>query len=280
MKIHPIADLFPMLPEDELKDLADDIAKQGLLHPIMLAMLDGDECILDGRNRYEACQLAGVEPRFTPFVGDDPVGYVLAANITRRHMSKGQQAMVLARAIKSGALKQSIRRAEQASGISNSRIAYANVVLEYAPGLADSVLSGTLALDEAYKKARECKDEAAEAERLLTELRDGAPDLADQVTDGQLTPREAFKAWRDREALHERQRRQRSETATARLCDYVWHVAQWRGGRAADYAWQFDPAFMLPGRTVTWQTLLDARTAIDDMIAVFEERGLAKGGQP
>lgn len=28
MEHHPIADLFPMLPDDELKDLAHDIAEQ------------------------------------------------------------------------------------------------------------------------------------------------------------------------------------------------------------------------------------------------------------
>jgi ParB-like chromosome segregation protein Spo0J len=48
---HPVTDLFPTLPDEELKDLAADIAERGLLHPI----------VLDGRNRYAACQLAGVE---------------------------------------------------------------------------------------------------------------------------------------------------------------------------------------------------------------------------
>jgi len=37
-------------------------------------MLDGK--LLDGRNRWEACKLAGVEPRFTEFNGDDPIGWV------------------------------------------------------------------------------------------------------------------------------------------------------------------------------------------------------------
>jgi nucleoid-associated protein YgaU len=45
-----------------------------------------------------ARELAGVEPAFTTYEGEDPAGYALAVNIARRHLSKGQLAMVAARA--------------------------------------------------------------------------------------------------------------------------------------------------------------------------------------
>src|SRR5687767_89338 len=93
--VHPVADLFPMLADDELRDLADDIKQRGLLQPIVL---DGEGRVLDGRNRLAACRLAGVEPTFETYGGDDPDGYALSTNINRRHMTKGQQAMVAARA--------------------------------------------------------------------------------------------------------------------------------------------------------------------------------------
>ena len=54
--------------------------------------------ILDGRNRYAACRLAGVEPEFTTYDGDDPEGYALAVNAQRRDLTKSQRAMVAARA--------------------------------------------------------------------------------------------------------------------------------------------------------------------------------------
>ena len=60
-QVHPAALAFPMMPEKELRELAEDIKTHGLLEPI--GLLDGK--ILDGRNRLKACELAEVEPRFT-----------------------------------------------------------------------------------------------------------------------------------------------------------------------------------------------------------------------
>ena len=57
---HPAADIFPLLSEADLRELADDIKEHGQLDPIEI--LEDTNQILDGRNRYLACQLAGVEP--------------------------------------------------------------------------------------------------------------------------------------------------------------------------------------------------------------------------
>jgi hypothetical protein len=63
-----------------------------------LADLDQDGRVLDGRNRLAACELASVEPAFETYDGTDPDTNGLSVNIARRHLSKGQQAMVAARA--------------------------------------------------------------------------------------------------------------------------------------------------------------------------------------
>src|SRR5262249_54845849 len=52
---------------------------------------------LDGRNRYHACQVAGIEPTFTVYTGDDPVAYVVSANLRRRHLKESQRAVVAAK---------------------------------------------------------------------------------------------------------------------------------------------------------------------------------------
>lgn len=90
---HPLADLFPFIEGPEFDELAYSIMQHGLRDPITL--LDG--MILDGRNRYRACDVAGVKPRFENFTGDDPHAFVADKNIHRRHLSPPQLAMVAAR---------------------------------------------------------------------------------------------------------------------------------------------------------------------------------------
>ena len=87
-EIHPAADMFPLLDDEELAILAEDIKRHGLYLPIVL---DTEGRILDGRNRARACAIAGVEPRTVVYDGDRPELYVLSANAYRRHMTTGAQ---------------------------------------------------------------------------------------------------------------------------------------------------------------------------------------------
>jgi hypothetical protein len=89
---HPAAALLPMLADDELHRLADDIRANGLREPITL--YQGQ--VLDGRNRVAACKLTEVAPRYRELDGEvgDPIAYVLSANLHRRHLTTGQRAMV------------------------------------------------------------------------------------------------------------------------------------------------------------------------------------------
>jgi hypothetical protein len=88
---HPACLLFPRLGDAELRALAEDIKANGLLHDIIL--YEGK--ILDGRNRYLACPLAGVEPRFKEWDGEgSPLQWVISENLVRRHMTSSQRAVV------------------------------------------------------------------------------------------------------------------------------------------------------------------------------------------
>jgi hypothetical protein len=90
---HPIAAVFPMLAEPEILTIATSILKNGLRDDITL--YEGK--ILDGRNRDRACEIAGVEPKFTEFrpeLDGSPVTFVWDKNGPgRRHLSPGQKAM-------------------------------------------------------------------------------------------------------------------------------------------------------------------------------------------
>lgn len=90
MKHHPIADIWPMMDQAQLQDLADDIKKNGQLQFIWLY----EGMILDGRNRYAACQLAGIQPKTKDYTGEEPTAFAVSLNDKRRHMNKGSLAAV------------------------------------------------------------------------------------------------------------------------------------------------------------------------------------------
>jgi hypothetical protein len=87
---HPFAEIFPLLDEQDLGRLADDIKANGLNNPITLY----EEKVLDGRNRYRACLQAGVEPKFVEFQNGDPISFVISSNAQRRDLTKAQRAAV------------------------------------------------------------------------------------------------------------------------------------------------------------------------------------------
>jgi len=94
---HPLADIFPMMDETGLADLGADIKAHGLREHIKL----WDGAIIDGRNRFEACKIAGVEPVFKAleFPGGEPqaLAYVLSRNLNRRHLTVPQRALIAAK---------------------------------------------------------------------------------------------------------------------------------------------------------------------------------------
>jgi hypothetical protein len=96
-KTHPAAELFPLMDKAELKELAADIKKNGLFAGIAR---DQNGVILDGRNRLEACRMAGVEPHFVQYNCNDPVAFVVAANIHRRHLTSKQKRELVAKLLK------------------------------------------------------------------------------------------------------------------------------------------------------------------------------------
>jgi hypothetical protein len=89
-ELHPACALWPRMSEGELLALAADIGARGLVEPIVLC---GD-LILDGRNREEACERAVVEPRYKAYDGNDPIGFSIAANLHRRHLSKTELSFI------------------------------------------------------------------------------------------------------------------------------------------------------------------------------------------
>lgn len=93
LRFHPLADLFPLIEGKEFDELVNSIKENGQHDPVVMF----DNMILDGRNRYRACLVAKVEPKFEAFTGKDPIAFVMDHNIHRRHLNESQRALIAAK---------------------------------------------------------------------------------------------------------------------------------------------------------------------------------------
>jgi ParB-like nuclease domain len=137
--IHPAADVFPLMSEEDLRTLAKDIRDNGLQTPITVAtQMTGEPNkwlyqLLDGRNRLDAIELAGfnlitakrsqgrakrcrlgMECGLDLFLGlpnqqkvaiefislDDPYATVASLNIHRRHLTAEEKRALTAKLVK------------------------------------------------------------------------------------------------------------------------------------------------------------------------------------
>lgn len=172
-KWHPFAERFPMLSEQELRDMAESIRETGQLHD---CVMDPDGLGLDGRNRVAACRIAGIEPRWTVNDGN-PHAVIIAANVHHRFLSTGQRAMAVAVELREKGLRQNGRwkRGSVPDAPDNigsdinwvNRVANAGIVLDWLPEMANRVMAGETALDAAYQRASgKQKTEQARAEKM------------------------------------------------------------------------------------------------------------------
>lgn len=95
-EVHPFADAFPLIEGPEFEDLVSDVKRAGLRESILLT--HDRRVLVDGRNRYRACESAGVDVRFEtlPERYTDPMilDLIVSKNLARRHLNPGQKAMV------------------------------------------------------------------------------------------------------------------------------------------------------------------------------------------
>ena len=179
MKWHEFATVFPMLGDDDLQQLADDIERNGQRFPVIV---DEDGLVLDGRNRAAACRMLGIKPRVEVFRGSDAekLEYVVSLNLSRRHMDTSQRAMA---ANKLATLRDGVKAGKQgapagAPGITQDEAARRMDVSRRAvqrarkvegggaPELAEAVSAGKVSLTAAEKLVRAEPDKAKQAEAV------------------------------------------------------------------------------------------------------------------
>ncbi len=97
---HELADAFPLMEGADLAGLVDDIKANGQRDDIVLIGESIESgIILDGRNRYRACLIAKVEPRFRLFSEGDPSAFVVSMNLARRDLDAWDRAATAQRLV-------------------------------------------------------------------------------------------------------------------------------------------------------------------------------------
>lgn len=93
LPLHELADLFPAMVDADFEALVQDVTKRGQIEPAWVH----DGKVIDGRHRARACERIGQPLRYRTYRGDDPLGFVIALNLVRRHLDESQRAMVAAK---------------------------------------------------------------------------------------------------------------------------------------------------------------------------------------
>lgn len=164
-EVHPVARIFPPMEEDALIALAEDIQKNGQHQPIALK----DGMVIDGVNRLKACELLGVEPRFTEWEGQgDLAAWVMGQNLHRRHLEASQRAAVAAEMVEyenknGGNAKgkkprekgKAVEKAAKAMNVSPGYVNEAAKLKDEAPEEFEKVKEGKKTISEARKEKAE-----------------------------------------------------------------------------------------------------------------------------
>lgn len=101
-KIHPAANIFPMMSDAEFAAHLADVDEIGLRTVLKFRGTCWDDAeLVDGRNRLKALVELGLDYRdhselIHPEDMPDVLGFVLSLNLHRRHLSESQRAMVAA----------------------------------------------------------------------------------------------------------------------------------------------------------------------------------------
>jgi ParB-like chromosome segregation protein Spo0J len=175
---HSLAELFPVMAGPDFAALKADIEAHGIHEAIWL--YEGK--ILDGRNRYRACQELGISCPTRVYKGQEPLAFNLSLNLHRRHLNESQRAMVAerianlpeGRRANNSANLQSFSQSEAAEllNVSTRSVATAHKVrTEAQPEVIQAVEAGTLAVSAA---ARIADRPVGEQRAVVKELESGA----------------------------------------------------------------------------------------------------------
>jgi len=197
IEFHPASNEFPLLSEERLAELAEDLQANGQREPIRIY----EGRIVDGRNRYLACRKAGLEPRFEPLPENmNPFAYVWSLNGQRRDLTQDQRYLIWKSCVdRSGEWETQRKRIQEEA---NRARANATASQPRNDGGTFSEVTGPSTIcgrtrEKPRGQGSSAKADASGTNRGAVERMDRLererPDLAEQVKTGEITTAEAMR---------------------------------------------------------------------------------------
>lgn len=176
MKWHPASCIFPMLDESGLQSLADDIRQHGQREPVVLF----EGMVLDGRNRWMACKMAGIAPKTREFTGTRTaaLAYVWSLNFERRHLNDSQSAICEAERKKLDS-----QYAAELEALKKEKAKRANVGKPSSQKIARTEWDNRSTASQRASAVGTNRTYIREADKIVSER----PDLATKIKAGELT---------------------------------------------------------------------------------------------
>lgn len=102
LRIHSVANLFPMIAEEEYAQLKEDVRCHGVREPVWVWQESNRDFLwlVDGRNRRRCCLDLGLSLPVRHWDGDGSlVEFVMSLNFHRRMLKASQRAIIAAKAL-------------------------------------------------------------------------------------------------------------------------------------------------------------------------------------
>ena len=161
-----------------------------------------EDKVLEGVNRTEACKRLNIKVKARQYPGNDPIGFVLSANLHRRHLDASQRAIVAAKLadLELGANQNTpgtpIGVAAKLLNVGRGSIDRARVVLKSGePELIKAVETGEIPVSKAAEQVKSGK-----AKRKTKASKPSAKTLLKQVETFEATW-EQFDGWQKRKFI-------------------------------------------------------------------------------
>jgi len=184
---HPAAALFPTMNADEFSALRQSVREHGQQEAVVMH----EGAILDGRHRWRACTEEGLTPRTRNWSGEcgSPTAFVIAMNLSRRHLTASQRAAVAIEALPMFEAEAAKRR-ERIGREAAERQHHPDRVVQTVEQPSALNRRTPAAVEQAAKAAGTNRQYVSDAKAIKAE----APDVFEQVRSGELTIPKAKKA--------------------------------------------------------------------------------------